>query len=125
MQTTKNSTYQTILPDQFIKRFVSKERARYGEGRRMIVKEKNYIYQHGTLGGLMQDLMEGLKNMSALANYSDFGLGTLEGSMERIFWKARCNLSCGRIGQNQSVDWCRNDSYAAVSDFEVTRLFLC
>ena len=43
----------------------------------MTVKTKSYIYQHGTLGGLMQDLMDGTEKIGTLSNYGDFGLGTL------------------------------------------------
>ena len=52
----------------------------------MTVKTKSYIYQHGTLGGLMQDLMDGTEKIGTLSDYGDFGLGTLEGSNGEVIF---------------------------------------
>lgn len=46
----------------------------------MKVKNKSYLYQHGTLGGLMQDLMDGTEQIGKMLEYGNFGIGTLAGS---------------------------------------------
>ena len=46
----------------------------------MKVKSKSYLYQHGTLGGLMQDLMDGTEQIGKMLEYGNFGIGTLAGS---------------------------------------------
>lgn len=55
----------------------------------MNVKSKSYLYQHGTLGGLMEDLMDGTEQIGKMLAYGDTGIGTLAGSMVRLFsWRA-------------------------------------
>lgn len=39
----------------------------------MKVKNKSYLYQHGTLGGLMQDLMDGTEQIGKMLEYGNFG----------------------------------------------------
>ncbi|MBV7389655.1 acetolactate decarboxylase [Enterococcus alishanensis] len=40
----------------------------------------NYLYQHGTLGGLMASLMDGTVAISDMLQQGDLGIGTLSGS---------------------------------------------
>ena len=52
---------------------------------------EQYVYQHGTLGGLMESLMAGTAEIGTLLTQGDFGIGTLEGSNgEIIFWTVHC-----------------------------------
>ena len=45
---------------------------------------EQYVYQHGTLGGLMESLMAGTAEIGTLLTQGDFGIGTLEGSNGEI-----------------------------------------
>lgn len=90
----------------------------------MIVKEKNYIYQHGTLGGLMQDLMEGTEKIGALANYGDFGLGTLEGSNGEVIFLDGVIYHADATGKINRLTGAEMTPYAAVTDFESDQAFL-
>ena len=45
---------------------------------------EQYVYQHGTLGGLMESLMAGTAEIGTLLTQGDFGIWTLEGSNGEI-----------------------------------------
>lgn len=84
----------------------------------MLVKTKNYIYQHGTLGGLMQDLMEGTEKISTLSNYGDFGLGTLEGSNGEVIFLDGVIYHADQTGAIHQLSGEELTPYAAVTHFE-------
>lgn len=84
----------------------------------MIVKTKSYIYQHGTLGGLMQDLMEGTEKIGALSNYGNFGLGTLEGSNGEVIFLDGIIYHADETGKINQLSGEELTPYAAVTNFE-------
>ncbi|MDT2764546.1 acetolactate decarboxylase [Enterococcus asini] len=90
----------------------------------MIVKEKNYIYQHGTLGGLMQDLMDGTEKIGTLGNYGDFGLGTLEGSNGEVIFLDGVIYHAEETGKIKQLTGEELTPYAAVTDFEADQEFV-
>lgn len=84
----------------------------------MIVKTKSYIYQHGTLGGLMQDLMEGTEKIGTLSNYGNFGLGTLEGSNGEVIFLDGIIYHADETGKINQLSGEELTPYAAVTNFE-------
>ena len=84
----------------------------------MIVKTKSYIYQHGTLGGLMQDLMEGTEKIGTLSNYGNFGLGTLEGSNGEVIFLDGIIYHADETGKINQLSGGELTPYAAVTNFE-------
>lgn len=89
----------------------------------MTVKAKSYIYQHGTLGGLMQDLMEGTEKIGTLSNYGDFGLGTLEGSNGEVIFLDGVIYHAEETGKITQLSGEELTPYAAVTDFEADQQF--
>ena len=89
----------------------------------MTVKTKSYIYQHGTLGGLMRDLMDGTEKIGALLEYGDFGLGTLEGSNGEVLFLNGVIYhtdQTGTVRQLTGEEW---TPYAAVTNFDSEEQF--
>lgn len=93
------------------------------EGLLMTVKTKSYIYQHGTLGGLMQDLMDGTEKIGTLSNYGDFGLGTLEGSNGEIIFLDGVIYHADETGKINQLTGDELTPYAAVTNFESDEQF--
>ncbi|MGP5431013.1 acetolactate decarboxylase [Enterococcus malodoratus] len=89
----------------------------------MTVKTKSYIYQHGTLGGLMQDLMDGTEKIGTLSNYGDFGLGTLEGSNGEIIFLDGVIYHADETGKINQLTGDELTPYAAVTNFESDEQF--
>lgn len=89
----------------------------------MLIKEKKYLYQHGTLGGLMQDLMEGTEKIGALKSYGDFGLGTLEGSNGEVIFLDGVIYHAAESGTITQLSGEELTPYAAVTDFEADQQF--
>ena len=89
----------------------------------MTVKTKSYIYQHGTLGGLMQDLMDGTEKIGTLSNYGDFGLGTLEGSNGEIIFLDGVIYHADESGKINQLTGDELTPYAAVTNFESDEQF--
>lgn len=89
----------------------------------MTVKTKSYIYQHGTLGGLMQDLMDGTEKIGTLSNYGDFGLGTLEGSNGEIIFLDGVIYHADETGKINQLIGDELTPYAAVTNFESDEQF--
>ena len=90
----------------------------------MIVKEKIYIYQHGTLGGLMQDLMDGTEKIGTIGNYGDFGLGTLEGSNGEVIFLDGVIYHAEETGRIKQLTGEELTPYAAVTNFEADQEFI-
>lgn len=84
----------------------------------MTVKTKSYLYQHGTLGGLMQDLMEGTEKIGTLSDYGDFGLGTLEGSNGEVIFLDGVIYHADETGTINQLTGEELTPYAAVTNFE-------
>lgn len=93
------------------------------EGLRMTVKTRSYIYQHGTLGGLMQDLMDGTEKIGTLSNYGDFGLGTLEGSNGEVIFLDGVIYHADENGDINRLTGDELTPYAAVTNFESDEQF--
>lgn len=89
----------------------------------MTVKTRNYIYQHGTLGGLMQDLLEGTEKIGTLANYGDFGLGTLEGANGEVIILDGVIYHVDQTGRVTQLTGDELTPYAAVTNFESEKQF--
>jgi acetolactate decarboxylase len=89
----------------------------------MTVKTKSYIYQHGTLGGLMQDLMDGTEKIGALSNYGDFGLGTLEGSNGEVLFLDGVIYHTDETGKVRRLTGDEWTPYAAVTRFDSDQEF--
>ena len=89
----------------------------------MTVKTKSYIYQHGTLGGLMQDLMDGTEKIGTLSNYGDFGLGTLEGSNGEVIFLDGVIYHADETGKINQLVGDELTPYAAVTNFESDERF--
>ncbi|WP_251867952.1 acetolactate decarboxylase [Enterococcus malodoratus] len=89
----------------------------------MTVKTKSYIYQHGTLGGLMQDLMDGTEKIGTLSKYGDFGLGTLEGSNGEIIFLDGVIYHADETGKINQLTGDELTPYAAVTNFESDEQF--
>lgn len=89
----------------------------------MTVKTKSYIYQHGTLGGLMQDLMDGTEKIGTLSNYGDFGLGTLEGSNGEVIFLDGVIYHADEEGNINQLAGDEMTPYAAVTNFESDEQF--
>ena len=89
----------------------------------MIVKTKSYIYQHGTLGGLMQDLMDGTERIGTLSEYGDFGLGTLEGSNGEVIFLDGVIYQADQTGKVNRLSGEELTPYAAVTNFDSNEQF--
>lgn len=89
----------------------------------MTVKTKSYIYQHGTLGGLMQDLMDGTEKIGALSDFGDFGLGTLEGSNGEVIFLDGVIYQADETGRVNLLTGDELTPYAAVTNFESDEVF--
>ncbi|MGO3790364.1 MAG: acetolactate decarboxylase [Enterococcus gilvus] len=89
----------------------------------MTVKTKSYIYQHGTLGGLMQDLMDGTEKIGALSSYGDFGLGTLEGSNGEVLFLDGVIYHTDETGKVRRLTGDECTPYAAVTRFDSDQEF--
>ncbi|MDT2823050.1 acetolactate decarboxylase [Enterococcus devriesei] len=89
----------------------------------MTVKTKSYIYQHGTLGGLMQDLMDGTEKIGELLHYGDFGLGTLEGSNGEVIILDGVVYHADETGVINQLAGNELTPYAAVTTFQTDEDF--
>lgn len=89
----------------------------------MTVKTKSYLYQHGTLGGLMQDLMDGTERIGALSDFGDFGLGTLEGSNGEVIFLDGDIYQADESGKVNRLSGNELTPYAAVTNFESEEQF--
>lgn len=89
----------------------------------MTVKTKSYIYQHGTLGGLMQDLMDGTEKIGELLHYGDFGLGTLEGSNGEVIILDGVVYHADETGVINQLAGDELTPYAAVTTFQTDEDF--
>ncbi|MFR3361120.1 MAG: acetolactate decarboxylase [Enterococcus canintestini] len=89
----------------------------------MTVKTTSYLYQHGTLGGLMQDLMDGTEKIGTLSKYGDFGLGTLEGSNGEVIFLDGTIYHADETGKINRLTGAELTPYAAVTQFESDRNF--
>ncbi|MBU5366467.1 acetolactate decarboxylase [Enterococcus devriesei] len=89
----------------------------------MTVKTKSYIYQHGTLGGLMQDLMDGTEKIGELLHYGDFGLGTLEGSNGEVIILDGVVYHADETGLINQLTGDELTPYAAVTTFQTDEDF--
>ena len=83
----------------------------------MTVKTKKYIYQHGTLGGLMQDLMDGTEKIGKLLDNGDFGLGTLAGSNGEVIILDGTIYHANEAGEINRLSGAELTPYAAVTSF--------
>ncbi|BCA85791.1 alpha-acetolactate decarboxylase [Enterococcus saigonensis] len=90
----------------------------------MLVKAQNYIYQHGTLGALMQDLMDGTEKIGTLSHYGDFGLGTLEGANGEVIFLDGVIYHADETGTVHQLSGDELTPYAAVTHFESDLQFL-
>lgn len=94
----------------------------------MTVKTKSYIYQHGTLGGLMQDLMDGTEKIGALLEYGNFGLGTLEGSngeviiLDGVVYHADETGEINQLAGDELTPYAAITSFQSDGDFSLTEL---
>lgn len=94
----------------------------------MTVKSKSYIYQHGTLGGLMQDLMDGTEKIGALLQHGDFGLGTLEGSngeviiLDGVVYHADETGEINQLAGDELTPYAAITSFQSDGDFSLTEL---
>ena len=86
----------------------------------MNVKSKSYLYQHGTLGGLMEDLMDGTEQIGKMLAYGDTGIGTLAGSNGEIIFLEGVIYHVDETGQVKQLTGTETTPYAAVVDFEAT-----
>ena len=80
----------------------------------MKVKNKSYLYQHGTLGGLMQDLMDGTEQIGKMLEYGNFGIGEviiLDGEIYHVDESGKVRVLQGNEGT----------PYAAVVDFSAAK----
>ncbi|MDT2827799.1 MAG: acetolactate decarboxylase [Enterococcus viikkiensis] len=89
----------------------------------MTVKTKSYIYQHATLGGLMQDLMDGTEKIGELLHYGDFGLGTLEGSNGEVIILDGVMYHADETGRINQLAGDELTPYAAVTAFQADENF--
>ncbi|OJG44365.1 alpha-acetolactate decarboxylase [Enterococcus hermanniensis] len=87
------------------------------------MKTKNYIYQHGTLGGLMQELMDGTEEIGKLLDNGDFGLGTLAGSNGEIIILDGNIYHADEAGAIHQLVGTELTPYAAVTSFTSTQQF--
>ena len=86
----------------------------------MNVKSKSYLYQHGTLGGLMEDLMDGTEQIGKMLAYGDTGIGTLAGSNGEIIFLEGVIYHVDETGQVKQLTGTETTPYAAVVYFEAT-----
>jgi acetolactate decarboxylase len=86
----------------------------------MSVKSKSYLYQHGTLGGLMEDLMDGTEQIGKMLTYGNTGIGTLAGSNGEIIFLDGVIYHVDETGQVNQLEGTETTPYAAVVDFEAT-----
>ncbi len=83
----------------------------------MKVQSKSYLYQHGTLGGLMQDLMEGTEQIGRLLDDGDTGIGTLAGSDGEVIILDGQIYHVDQTGDVRQLTGAEKTPYAAVTTF--------
>ena len=78
----------------------------------------SYLYQHGTLGALMSDLMDGTEKIGELGKYGDFGLGTLSGSNGEVIILDHTMYHVNEAGEVSILTGKERTPYAAVTEFK-------
>ncbi|MGG5331126.1 acetolactate decarboxylase [Enterococcus sp. AZ163] len=78
----------------------------------------SYLYQHGTLGALMSDLMDGTEKIGELGKYGDFGLGTLSGSNGEVIILDHTMYHVNESGNVTILTGNEWTPYAAVTEFK-------
>ena len=79
---------------------------------------EQYVYQHGTLGGLMESLMAGTAEIGTLLTQGDFGIGTLEGSNGEIILLDGILYHANQTGEITILEGEELTPYAAVTRFQ-------
>lgn len=79
---------------------------------------EQYVYQHGTLGGLMESLMAGTAEIGTLLTQGDFGIGTLEGSNGEIILLDGTLYHANQTGEITILEGEELTPYAAVTRFQ-------
>ncbi|OTN75156.1 alpha-acetolactate decarboxylase [Enterococcus sp. 8G7_MSG3316] len=87
----------------------------------MNVTSKSYLYQHGTLGGLMQDLMEGTEQIGRLLAEGDTGIGTLAGSDGEVIILDGRIYHVDQTGDVRQLTGTEKTPYAAVTRFAANK----
>ena len=85
---------------------------------------EQYVYQHGTLGGLMESLMAGTAEIGTLLTQGDFGIGTLEGSNGEIILLDGTLYHANQTGEITILEGEELTPYAAVTRFQEDGAFL-
>ncbi|HPJ00712.1 MAG TPA: acetolactate decarboxylase [Enterococcus sp.] len=89
----------------------------------MTEKNRSYLYQHGVLGSLMNDLMDGTEKIGQLLNYGDFGIGTLAGSNGEVIILDGIMYHAYQTGEIFQLTGEELTPYAAVTNFEKEKTF--
>lgn len=82
----------------------------------------SYLYQHGTLGALMSDLMDGTEKIGELGAYGDFGLGTLSGSNGEVIILDNVMYHANEKGEIHTLTGEEWTPYAAVTNFKAEQV---
>ena len=89
----------------------------------MSINHNSYVYQHGTLGGLMEDLMDGTVPIKALLAHGTDGIGTLAGSNGEVIFLDGLTYHVDESGKVKQLSGSEMTPYSAVTTFVADNSF--